>query len=286
VHLDRSDDQARAWVERESGLDPAVVQALLAEGSRPRAVAFDGGLLVLLRGLNHNPGREPADLVSLRVWLDAERMLSLRLDQMLATRVVAESFAESHGPPAIPQLLVELVREITEQIWPAVDEMDELLAGIEERLLAADPGDVRSELADLRREAIALRRYLAPQRDALLHLIHEDLPWLQRAQRLAIRENAERLTRIVEDLDAARERAMVTNEELNSRLAEQLNRRMYFLTVAAVLFLPLSFLTGLLGINVGGIPLADSERGFFVVCGGVAGLAAVELWLLRRLRWM
>ena len=67
-----------------------------------------------------------------------------------------------------------------------------------------------------------------------------------------MREVSDQLARYLEDLDEARDRAAVTQEELVNRLSEQMNNKMYILSIVAAIFLPLGFLTGLLGINVGG----------------------------------
>ena len=73
------------------------------------------------------------------------------------------------------------------------------------------------------------------------------------------------MTRFIEDLDSARDRAAVTQEELQTRLSDQMNKTMYLLTVVATLLLPASLLTGLLGINVGGVPGVESNWAFAVV---------------------
>jgi zinc transporter len=119
----------------------------------------------------------------------------------------------------------------------------------------------------------------------LTRLATEQLPWLSDRQRARLREVADRITRYVEDLDAARERAAVTQEELASRLSEQMNQIMYVLSIVAALFLPLGFLTGLLGINVGGIPGTESKIAFALVCLLMLVIAGAELWMFRRRKW-
>jgi zinc transporter len=94
------------------------------------------------------------------------------------------------------------------------------------------------------------------------------------------------LTRYLEDLDAARERAAVTQEELVSRLSEQMDNRMYVLSVVAAIFLPLGFLTGLLGINVGGIPGAEYKAAFAIFCTFLGAIAIIELIIFRKKKWM
>ena len=131
-----------------------------------------------------------------------------------------------------------------------------------------------------------LRRYLAPQRDALVRLHLEQVKGFKQAQRSVFRELAERVTRFVEDLDAVRERALVTQEEIAARLAEQMNARMYVLSLVAGVFLPLGLLTGLLGINVGGMPGERSPLAFWIVCLILVATGAGLVWGLRRLRWL
>jgi len=96
----------------------------------------------------------------------------------------------------------------------------------------------------------------------------------------------DRLPRYIEDLDAARERAAVTQEELVSRLSEQMDKRMYVLSIVAAIFLPLGFLTGLLGINVGGIPGAEYKAGFAIFCLLLVGLIIAEVIIFKKKKWM
>jgi len=91
--------------------------------------------------------------------------------------------------------------------------------------------------------------------------------------RARLRETADTITRYVEDLDALRERAAVTHEELTTRLADRMNRTMSVLSLVAAVFLPLSFVTGLLGINVGGIR-ADDRGAVWLLVGTDSGFEA------------
>jgi zinc transporter len=131
-----------------------------------------------------------------------------------------------------------------------------------------------------------LRRYLAPQRDATARLQSEEQPWIDTREKARLREVTDRVVRYIEDLDSVRDRAAVIQDELASRLSEQMNRTMYHLTVVASIMLPLGFLTGLLGINVGGIPGSETPWAFAAVCAILAAVVAVQVVLFRRLRWL
>ena len=138
----------------------------------------------------------------------------------------------------------------------------------------------------IRRESIALRRYLAPQREALAKLQNEKVSWLTDNDRARLREVSDQLVRIIEDLDSVRDRASVTQDELVSHLSDQMNARLYVLSLVAAIFLPLGFLTGLLGINVGGMPGVESGLAFWIVTISMVVLVAVQIYVFRKKRWM
>jgi zinc transporter len=140
-------------------------------------------------------------------------------------------------------------------------------------------------LAELRRETIMLRRYIAPQRDALRQLISMELPWMSLRRRQRLTEVADRITRYVEDLDVIRDRATVINDELANRLAERMDRTMYILSLVTMIFLPLTVISGMLGMNVGGVPGEGKSWAFLVTCALFIAIAGVEVWILKRLRW-
>ena len=117
---------------------------------------------------------------------------------------------------------------------------------LEEQIILGTDQETRSGLLDLRREIIMLRRFFTPQREALNRLYRVEIGWLSKANRMLVREAADALSRYVGELDAARDRAGVAYEEISNHLAEQMNSRMYILSIVAGIFLPLGFLTGLL----------------------------------------
>lgn len=104
---------------------------------------------------------------------------------------------------------------------------------------------------------------------------------IETIHRRQLHENQDRLTRYVEDLDAVRERAQIVKDELANALTNKMNRNTYVLSIVAAIFLPLGFLTGLLGINVGGIPGVDNDAAFWVVSATCAGFVILLTVIFR-----
>jgi zinc transporter len=285
IHLDYSNPQAEEWLSQQSRLDPLVIESLLSQDSRPRSSPFHDGLLLGLRGVNHNPGAAPEDMIAIRLWVEENCVISSSQRRLTTLEDIRRELLQGTGPSSVNGLLIQLVAGIIDRIAETLEELENDFDNLEDLVQDTENAALRSQLATLRRMAISLRRYLAPQRDALVHLQNEPIAWLKKRDKLHLRENANRLNRYLEELDSISDRAIVVQEELASRLAEQINRRIYALTLVATVFMPLSFLTGLLGINVGGIPGAENRFGFLTFSGIVLLIIICQLLYLKKKKW-
>ncbi len=281
VHLEREHPQTEAWLSASSGLEDLVVEALLTAEARPRCTPHAGGLIVVLRGVNLNPGAEPDDMISLRLWVDAHRVISLRTPKLMAAQDLREKLEAGAGPMNAGGVMTCLAVALTERIAPVLADLDDRIDDMEESLLGTCGDTLRQDLAGARRQAIALSRYLGPQREAVTRLADLSGGPIATDDRSYLRESANRTVRYLEDLGALRERAVLIQEELLARHADSMNRTMYILSLVAAIFLPLGLLTGLLGINVGGMPGMDAPAAFFWVCVLLVVLGVLEYLVLR-----
>lgn len=286
IHLHLEGERTRQWLNEGSGLPDVVAEALLYEDVRPRCTPLGPGLLVNLRGVNLNPGADPEDMVAVRIYIDASRAVTVRRRKLMAVQDIRDHFAAGTGPLDAGDFIVDLSTRLVERMGPVITDLEDEIDALEDRVLSAAHTSLRAALWDLRRTAIALRRYVAPQREAMTRLANERTGWIDAQSGQRLREVADRITRYVEDLDAARERAAIVQDELTTSLTEQMNRNMYVLSVIAAIFLPLSLVTGLLGVNVAGIPGEKNDWAFALVTGGIVVVGCLEYLLMRRLKWV
>jgi zinc transporter len=125
VHLERNDPGAQRWLHEKSGLSPLAAEALLIEETRPRCTAMPGGLLVILRGVNLNPGADPEDMVSLRLWFEPRRVISMRYRRLMAVQDLSEALAQGQGPSTAGDLLTQIAERLIERMSPVLSEMDD-----------------------------------------------------------------------------------------------------------------------------------------------------------------
>ena len=276
----------RKWLREASDLNPVIVDALLAKGSRPRTTVVNQDLLVFLRGVNLNPGQDPVRMVSTRMYATSNRIISIRRQHTMATDDLQAALKDGAGPTSSGEFLVRVADALTDRMGPKLTELKDELDQLEAEMEKTAYAPYRPRLASIQREAITLRRYLAPQRDALSYLCSTEVEWLSGADRMHLYENIDQITRYVENLDAGQEEALVLHEQISASLSEEMNRTMYLLSLLAAIFLPLDFLTGLLGVNLGGIPGTGNPWGFMVLTAGLVVVGAILFGLFRRYRWL
>lgn len=282
VHLSGSNEEIGGNLEMLK-LDPLSRAALTAEETRPRCTVHGDTVLLNLRGVNLSPGADPEDMVSLRCFLSAPLVVTYQRRPLWAVRDVVAEAEEGRAPASPGELVARVALRLADRAEPVVAQLNERIDNLEEQVLDGIGRIERHDLADVRRVAIVLRRYMFPQRDALTTFEIEEIAWLRSHDRSRLREAGERVTRLAEELDAIRDRSQVVHDQVMDMRAEAMNRQMLVLSVVAAVFLPLGLVTGLLGINVGGIPGADVPWAFWAVCGLMAVICAFQLWLFR---WM
>jgi zinc transporter len=266
------------------GLQNEIIDALCTTETRPKAMQFGDGMLVYLRGINRNPDADPEDMVSLRLWISDKMVISARRKdrKLLSVQDVKEELEHGTIPSSPMDLTLKIITKIADRISETVDVLDEELTEFE--ALDKSEKQDRIKLSMVRRQAAAIRRYLAPQRDAL-DAIYRFNKSLNQQQAFELRDQTDRMTRYVEDLDLAKERAMVLQDELRNRIAEQQGMRMYVLSLVTAIFLPLSFLTGVFGMNVAGLPGTEEPNAFFYLATAMLILAIILLVSMLWKKW-
>ncbi|MEM5517756.1 zinc transporter ZntB [Henriciella sp. AS95] len=286
LHLNRLSPQVRQWLIEKSGVDMVIDNALLQEDTRPRCVKHPPGLLINLRGVNMNEGSEPEDMIAIRIWTTPGLVISLRAFHIMAAQHLRDDIMQGDIPPSSGAIIAYLAAGLTDGIEPIVSSLEDQADAFEDRIIDEASKLSKFALGDFRRKVLQLRRYIIPQRDALAQMAREGLDLFSPDEALHLREIADRVTRIGEELDNIRDRSTMLQEQIVEDRADRMNQRLFVLSIISAIFLPLGFVTGLFGVNLGGMPGTASPVAFTLLCFGMSGLALLLVLLLHRMRWL
>lgn len=284
IRIDSNADSA-AVKEAIPFLDTTTIAALCANDTRPRVENFEEDHLIILRAVNMNPGEEPDDMVSVRIWSDGNNVVSIVRRKVFAVAALLTSLSKKPRSMSANELVVRILFNVVENMREPLTNFFDIIDGLELDFIDDEHKVQQKKLKSLRHSVLALRRYIAPMRVAVAELEDIAEEWGDRKLTRYIRQAEDNLTRHLEDIDVARERLQYQQEEILASITDRVNHNMYRLSIVAAIFLPLGFLTGLLGINVAGIPAADTPTAFWWVVGGCSAIVLAQIIYYKRGGW-
>ncbi|WP_196140388.1 CorA family divalent cation transporter [Aliikangiella sp. G2MR2-5] len=270
----------------DMGVTPGEYDALFSEITRPYFLAIDNNeFLLFLKAVNLNPNSDPEDMVSLRILCDGKRIITVMNRPIQAVREVRGlTESDSGNIQSACDILMHLIKNVIFKINKQVKKLIEKMEALEE--LEDKNSDISSEqIHDLRRTISRLSRFTSPQVDSLKKLSAAQLDWKNTSVQQELEDTVNQMSYLNEEIALLKERSEILNNELNSKINNKVNRNLYVISIISVIFLPLSFITGLLGINVGGIPGTDSDMGFSYVVIISIVICIFQIILLRIFRW-
>ena len=284
VHLSTNNEHAQTWLTDEAKLPAYVVDALTATETRPRCEAMGDGAYLNLRGRSNEEMTSSDPLASLRIWAEKGRVISVTRRSLIAVDRVVKCIEE--GAIRDPgDLIAEFATAITADLDPEVADLGDKLDDCEADLDADKVFELRRGVTSVRVAAIGYRRFLTPQRAALEKLSALPVGWLEDDDRVHLNGAADRAARMAEELESIRERASLMHEALTDLRAEQIDSRALLISIVAMIFLPLTFLTGLYGMNVKGLPFAEEPWAFDAIAAFCIILSAGIVLYFARRRW-
>ncbi len=287
IHIDYKDEENQELVKKMK-LNRLVTENLLDADTSPRYFSNKKGFLVVMRGVNTQKNAEIDDMIALHMWIEKGRILTLSHRSVPAVRRVRALLKRGRGPKSAVDCFLMLAHFLTENISSAIAKIDDEVDEIEDEVIEQDHYDdkeLRVRVSQIRHKIIGLRRYIVPQRDMIKVLRNVAHPVLKEEHLLQLSEIYMDLAKAVEDLNFVRDHSNVTQEELDAKTSINISRTMYIMSIVMVIFTPMTFLTGLLGANIGGIPFGSDPKGFYVISGVLMIVALLQLTFLKKMRW-
>ena len=276
------------YLMEKVALDDLIVDALVEEDTRSRIRVLPDGIMVLLKAM-HLRGEEmarPEDMISMRLWLTPDRVISTREADVDPILEIAARLAKGEGPVTSGDFLGDLVEEHLDEVEAQVEMIEDDTAQIAQLIGNLELEFACPNMADTETRISGFLRHLGPQRPVLETLSTLRHPVLDDRGRARLDDGLNRLLRLLETLQSLRDQIAILNDQVSRIQDRRLNRSSYVFAAAATIFLPLGFVTGMFGVNLMGLPLEDSPQGFWILTAICLGLSVGLLALFRWRKWL
>ena len=265
LHFSLSNANAERWMRHSLTLPEAFYDSLREKVGSTRLELEDEALVAVIHDVLFSTGFDSANISTVAVCMEPRLVVSARLRPLRSVDRLRAAVKAGHVLRSSADLVAHLLREQAAVLVEIVRESTARVDVAEDNLLGNRVSVSRVELSSLRRALVRLQRLLAPEPAALFRLLSRPPEWLSEEDVQDLRQAAEELSTATADSGALAERLRLLQEELVALVSEHTNRTLFILTLVTVLALPINLVAGLLGMNVGGIPLAQHRQGFLLV---------------------
>ncbi|HPU54545.1 MAG TPA: transporter [Burkholderiaceae bacterium] len=279
LHFNLSHARAELWLLANARL-PEDFHGALREDSRASRIHRDGdSLFAVLNDVTFDFSYDAADMSTL--WVSARRdlLVSARRHPLRSVDRLRSAVKRGDRFDSAVELLDHLLRDQADELQHIVRRAGERVDRIEDELLVRLAPRHAAELSQLRRLTVRLVRLMSPEPGALQRLLSNPPSWMHGADAQRLREAGDDFGIALRDTASLQERIRALQDEAASRVGEENNRSLFLLTMVTVLALPINLTAGLMGMNVGGIPLADHPSGFWILVLLIGAFTSAIAWL-------
>lgn len=275
LHFSLSNLGAERYMRRALDLPDTFFESLRSEVGSTRLEMDENALIAVVHDVLFESSFDSSEVGTTTLCLGPHLLVSARLRPLRSVDQLRAAVRAGQPFRSPVELLAHLLRDQASVLSDILRKSTIKVDGIEDRLLTNRITTDRTELGTLRRTLVRLQRLLAPEPTALFRLLNRPPSWVSPDDVQDLQQAAEEFSTTIGDSAALVERVKLIQEEFAALVNERTGRTLFVLTVVTVLALPINLIAGLFGMNVGGMPLADSGHGFWVVVTALFVLTAV-----------
>ena len=277
LHFNLSDARARRWLLDATFLPESLRELWREHDSHRRVELVEDGVLLVGNDFTYDDASDPSEVAPLWSFAGKQLLITARIHPIRSADELRLQMRGQVSAASGIELVAHLLDIRTSRVKQLADAMTLQLDDIEDKILAGNIEQQRELLGRNRRLCARMRREFAPERSDLNRFVHRFGASLADGDREALQSCHETLAFALEEIAELYERAKLLQEELASRLAENTSRNLYVLSILTAVLLPMTLVTGIFGMNVGGLPGLHSASAFGWVMFAIVASGAVTL---------
>ncbi|MDD4351604.1 MAG: magnesium transporter CorA family protein [Candidatus Gracilibacteria bacterium] len=293
-YLTEKDQKSISFLRRKFKFHELDLEDCLSDTERPKLDVYDKYLFLVLFVPMYN--KEDKRIISrgVRIFVGKDYLVTLHsgalkpLDKLFteAKRKNEKEYYFSKGPGF---LLYEIITQLYQYCFPILDKVGANLNEIEKDLFVEEENtelrDMLRDIARINRNIIVFRRIMLPQRSVIMRLEHSQLEFLPQDWTVYFGDISDQIEKIWDILISYKELIESLKDTNETLISHRINNVMKILTIFSVTILPLTFITGLYGMNVT-LPFGNEPLAFWKLAGSMLALLALMLLFFKRKRWL
>ncbi|MGH7538178.1 MAG: magnesium/cobalt transporter CorA [Gemmatimonadales bacterium] len=291
VDIDSTNMHQQALLEKVFQFHPLAIEDTFSPGSRVKLEEYDRYIFVVASGLRFDRATpDPFDLETFNLYF------FLGKNFLVTVHAIASPSCDSTRERLMrnPDLLGRgaemtmhaIIDQAVDAYFPVVEQLNELVDSLEERLFEAFDERLIHEIFKAKRSAFAFRRHIGPLREVLNVLTNRPSVYIRTETQLYYRDVYDHTIRIMESVDATRDLLAGVLETYLSQMSNRMNKVMKQLSIVATIALPMIVVGGIYGMNFAHLPLTADPIGFYWALGSMFAVSGAMLWWLRKNRWL
>jgi len=254
----------------------------------PKIDDFEDYLFVVVHGINYATESEIVTTAELALFLGPNFVVSNHNFPLYSVDAVRQ-LVENDGHPmkrGANFFAHALIDALIDNVLPTIDKMAEVTEEIEEEAIHHPRQSTLDAILKLKRSALRIHRVMAPQREVMNRLSRGEFELIEREAQIFYRDVYDHLVRIEEMNQNIRDRADNAQATYLSSVANKQNETMKVLAMVATIFLPLTLVAGIYGMNFENMPELKWSWGYYAVLGFMATVISIVVWRFWAQSWL
>ncbi len=275
------------WLEETFRFHPLTIEDCTHRNQRPKVEDYDDYFFLVLHGCKHNHTQEELETQEIHLFVSTNYIVTVRGEASPQLDLVYQRY-RSEAPlwtKGVDFLLYRISDALVDNYFPLLDEVEDKLDQLEDKILVGLDEDALKQLFMLKRSLSFLRKTVSPLRDAFNVLGRGDLSPVSEKTAIYLRDIHDHLIRATELINSYRDTVGSALDIYLSTVSNRMNEIIKRLAVVATIFLPLSFLAGFFGMNFEAMPFGNIRLFVFSLALFLA-LPATMAWWFYRNRWL
>ncbi len=280
------DTQLVERLGKQFNLHPLVLEDILDTQQRPKFEEYDDGIFIILRAMTFD---QEVKLEHIAIYAGPKFTLSFQENEDDTFAPVRERIRIGNGrirKRGSDYLAYALIDSIVDQYFIVLDQLQETLDALEEEVMYSPDNQTKGKIHQLKLQMLMLRKSLLPLREAINWFVKSDCPIVHESTDVFTRDLYDHIVQVIDMVETYRDIINGLYDLYLSEISFRMNNVMQLLTIISTIFIPLTFLVGVYGMNFKFMPELDWRYGYFFVWGLMLFITIVMLILFRRRKWL